>query len=215
MYNREEECIILDSKKLNTYDIDNISTMLEQGRIVVFPTETVYGMACNGCNIESVKKIYHIKRREYEKPMMILIGNMGDLYKYIDIVEENTKKLIEKFWPGPLSLILKKSNLIPDYITNGSDKVCIRYTSNKVAQLIINKCDFPVVVTSANISNYENCQKLEQIVAQFKMNVDLYIEGGPIERNIPSTIVEVDKNEIKLIREGVIKEEEIYKCIQL
>ncbi|OGO83697.1 MAG: threonylcarbamoyl-AMP synthase [Clostridiales bacterium GWD2_32_19] len=187
--------------------------MLEQGGIVVFPTDTVYGIACNASNIESVKKLYNIKRRDYEKPMMVLVGNIGDIYKYTDVLGENTKKLIEKFWPGPLSLVLNKSKVIPYYITNGSEKVGIRCTSNRVAQLILNKCNFPVVVTSANISNYENCYNIEQIVSQFKLNVDIYIDGGPLESNKPSTIVEIDKEEVKIIREGVIKKEEVYKCL--
>lgn len=208
MYN-EIEPIIIDSKKMNTYDIDNIVQVLEAGRLVVIPTETVYGIACNANNMEAVKKIYNIKRRDYGKPLLIHIGNKNDVYKYLKKVDGHIKSLIERFWPGPLSIVSDKKESVPYYITNGSEKVGIRCINNKLTQIILNKCKFPVVATSANISGYEDCYNINQIVNQFKNNIDLYIDNGELKNNIPSTVIEVNNGEVKVLREGIIKKEEI------
>ena len=214
MFFENEEIIILDSRKMTTYDIDNVCLMLERGQIIVFPTETVYGIACNAWNIQAVKKIYKVKRRNYENPLLLHIGKVGDVYQYIKTLDEVTKKLILNFWPGPLSLVLEKSELIPDYVTSGLKKVGIRCTSHKITQAILTKCKFPVVATSANISGYENCYNIEQISKQLGINVDLYIDDGSLVNNLPSTIVEIENNGMKILREGVIKEEDIWKVLQ-
>jgi len=214
MYFENEEIIILDSIKMTTYDIDNVCLMLEQGQIVVFPTETVYGIACNAWNMQAVKKIYKIKKRNYENPLLLHIGKVSDVYQYINRLEETTKKLISNFWPGPLSLVIEKSELIPDYVTSGLKKVGIRCTSHKITQDILKKCKFPVVATSANISGYENCYNIEQISKQLGINVDLYIDDGPLVNNLPSTVVEIENNEAKILREGKIKEEDIIKVVK-
>ncbi|MBU1160396.1 threonylcarbamoyl-AMP synthase, partial [Patescibacteria group bacterium] len=139
----------------NKPEISKIKTaakILKQGGLVAFPTDTVYGLGADAFNVHAVKKIFQVKKRLTNKPLIILIANKKTVYKLAKNVSINAKKLINKFWPGPLTIVFKKSQIVPEIITGNLDTVGIRMPDNKIALNLIKEAKTPIVATSANIS---------------------------------------------------------------
>ncbi len=201
--------------KIKDENIINIAKEIREGKIVIFPTETVYGIGTNALNEKSCEKIYQIKNRVKEKPLIVLISNKNMLKMVAKDINEIEKKLMDTFWPGPLTIILKKQSNIPDIITAGKDEVSVRMTSGKIANKLIEKAEVPIVAPSANLSGKPTGTKPEQIAIDFENKVDYMIDIGNISSDITSTIVKVIDKKICIIREGKIKREELEKVAEV
>ena len=189
--------------------IKEAAEIIKNGGIVVFPTETVYGIAANGLNSEAVKKIYIAKEREERKPLILLISDEEMLNKIVQNISPIEKKLMETFWPGPLTIILKKKSCVPDIVTGGKETVGVRMTSGEIAQKLIKACGVPLTAPSANISGKPTGIKVEEIFEELKHKVDYIIDGGSAKDDITSTIVEVIDGIPHILREGKITIKEI------
>lgn len=202
--------MILDFKnKIDKNKLIEVAEYIKNGEIIVFPTETVYALGSNGLNEESIKKIYKIKNRNINKPINLIVSS-------IEMIESITKditpleyKIMENFFPGPLTIILKKNNLVPDILTNYGDTVGIRMPDDEIALMLSEYSGLPIAAPSANISNKPSGTNINDIYNDFKDNVSIYIDSGESKISIPSTIVKVENNEIKILREGPITLEEI------
>ena len=196
---------------LSGEELNEVASAILDGQIVVFPTETVYGIGTNALNEKSCQRIFEIKKRPLNKPLIILISNFEMLEKIVEEPDELSKKLMDKFWPGELTIILKKKNnsIIPNIVTNG-DNIAIRMTNHELLRRIIEKINVPIVAPSANITGKETGTKIKEIINDLSI-VDYVIDYGDIDNGISSTIVKVENNMIKLLREGKINKEELEK----
>jgi L-threonylcarbamoyladenylate synthase len=181
--------------------------ILQNGGIIAFPTETFYGLGVKFNLEDSLKKLYKIKKRPEEKAMPLIIGNKDLLPVVTSYVNSIAIILMEKFWPGPLTLIFPAKKNLSDYITAGTRKVAVRIPGESFALHLAKSTSFPITATSANPSGTVPAQDAETVVRYFGDKIDLLIDGGITSGGLPSTIVDITKNEINIIREGSIKKQ--------
>lgn len=186
-----------------------IANKIIDGGIGVIPTDTVYGLVCDALNIDSVDKIYKLKKRDYNKPLVILISNIEMLKRCVKNINELEFDIINRYWPGELTIVFKKSNYIPDIVAGGTDEIAIRMPNNIELIELIDSIDRPLVATSANVSSKETITNIEMLEDSIKNNIDFIIDGGNINNNA-STIIKVIDNKIKVYREGNISKDIIY-----
>jgi len=186
--------------------IEKASQIINQGGIVVFPTDTVYGIGCDPYNKDSVRKIYEIKSRKISKPFPVLVYSK-DIAERIAFFDEFTKKIVERFWPGPLTVILKLTDENLKESLNITDKIAIRVPNHKCTLELLKKCNF-LVGTSANISGHSSFTNPDECFNNFR-KYDVFVDGGIITSKSESTIIEIENEEIKIIREGALSHEEI------
>lgn len=182
---------------------------INDGKLVIFPTETVYGIGANALNSKAVDDIFIAKGRANDNPLIVHISDFSMLD---DLVEEPTdleKKLMESFMPGPFTIILKKKDIIPNNVSANLDTVGIRMPSNKIAHDLIEKANTPIAAPSANISSRPSGTKIEDIKDEFNDKVDIIIDGGETKVGIESTVVKVIDNIPTILRPGKITPEDI------
>jgi L-threonylcarbamoyladenylate synthase len=190
----------------NKEGIEKASQIISQGGIVIFPTDTVYGIGCNPYNKESVEKIYKIKSRDIMKSLPVLTYSIETAEKIVEF-DQFTKKIVKKFWPGPLTVILKVTDKKIKESLNLENKIAIRVPDHKCTLELLKKCNF-LVGTSANISGNLPYTDSEECLKNLK-NYDIFVDGGIITSKGESTIIEIENGQIKIIREGSLTEDEI------
>lgn len=187
--------------------------IIKKGGIVVFPTETVYGIGGNGLDEQAIKKIYNVKDRPLDKPISLLVSSMEMVEKLAKDITELEYKLMESFFPGPFTIILKKQNIVPNILTANQDTVGIRMPSNEIAINLIEYANTPIATPSANISGKPSGTDIQQIMKEFEGEVDCFIDGGECELGISSTIVKVIDGVPHILREGSITREQIEEIV--
>ena len=190
----------------NKEGIEKASQIVSQGGIVIFPTDTVYGIGCNPYNKESVEKIYKIKSRDIMKPLPVLTYSIETAEKIVEF-DQFTKKIVKKFWPGPLTVILKVTDKKIKESLNLENKIAIRVPDHKCTLELLKKCNF-LVGTSANISGDLPHTDPKECLENLE-NYDIFVDGGIIASKGESTIIEIENEQIKIIREGSLTEDEI------
>jgi len=186
--------------------IEKASQIINQGGIAIFPTDTVYGIGCNPYNKDSVRKIYEIKSRDISKPFPVLVYSK-EIAERIAFFDEFTKKIVERFWPGELTIILKLTDENLKRSLNVTDKIAIRVPNHKCTLELLKKCNF-LVGTSANISGHPSFTNPDKCFNNIR-KYDVFVDGGIITSKAESTIIEIENEEIKIIREGSLSYEEI------
>ena len=186
--------------------IEKASQIINQGGIAIFPTDTVYGIGCNPYNKDSVRKIYEIKSRNTSKPFPVLVYSK-EIAEKIAFFDEFTKKIVEKFWPGTLTIILKLTDENLKRSLNVTDKIAIRVPDHKCTLELLKKCNF-LVGTSANISGHSSFTNPDECFNNIQ-KYDIFVDGGIIASKAESTIIEIENKKIKIIREGSLSYEEI------
>ena len=186
--------------------IEKASQIINQGGIAIFPTDTVYGIGCNPYNKESVRKIYDIKSRDISKPFPVLVYSK-EIAEKIVLFDEFTKKIIERHWPGPLTIILKLTDENLKESLNVTDKIAVRIPNHKCTLELLKECNF-LVGTSANISGHKSFTNPDECFNNIQ-KYDVFVDGGIITSKSESTIIEIENEEIKIIREGSLSYEEI------
>ena len=190
----------------NKEGIEKTYEIIKNGGIVIFPTDTVYGIGCNPYNENAVNKIYKIKSREKIKSLPVLAYSL-EIVKKITHIDPFTEKIIEKYWPGSLTLILELTDQKLKKSLNLDNKIAIRIPDSKCALKLLEKCSL-LVGTSANISGNSSYTNPDECLKNIK-NYDVFLNGGTITSKGESTIIEIENEEIKMIREGVLKMENI------
>jgi len=193
----------------NKEGILKASKIIKNGGVIIFPTDTVYGIGCDPYNKSAVEKIYKIKSRQKTKPLPVLVYSKEIASKIVSFDKES-ERLAEKFWPGPLTLILKLINKKLKNSLNLDDKIALRVPENSCTLELLKRCSL-IVGTSANISGQESFTNPLKCYENMK-GFDLFLDGGEI-LGIPSTIVEVVNGELKIHREGILTKKEIMKIL--
>lgn len=205
--------MILSRNEIDDEKLKAMSEKIRNGNIVVFPTETVYGIGTNGLNEESIKKLYEIKQREFNKPISLLVSDVNMIKELTKDITEIEYKLIDAFCPGPFTIILKKKDIVPNILTANGATVGIRMPENEVARKLVKYSGVPVAAPSANISGKPSGIEIEDIVKDFEGKVEYFIDGGKSKLGIGSTIVRVIDGMPKILRQGSITKEQIEKVV--
>jgi L-threonylcarbamoyladenylate synthase len=192
-------------------DIDTAASLLKKGEVIAIPTETVYGLAGNALNPLAVKKIYEIKKRPLTNPLIIHLPDTAQLKKYVKNISATAKKLAEHFWPGALTLLLPKTDIIPDNVTSGLPSVAVRIPSHPVALQLLRKLSFPLAAPSANPFGYISPTSAEDVKRILFGKIDYILDGGMCAKGIESTIVGFDGDTPIIYRVGAISPEAIKK----
>lgn len=190
-------------------DICLASRYIVDGEVVVFPTETVYGIGADATNKEAIDKIFKAKKRPADNPLIVHVCDLEMLNKVVSEIGEIENKLIQKFWPGPLSIIFKKDNCIPLNVSAGLDTVAVRMPNNKIALELIKTSNKPIAAPSANISSRPSGTCVEDIYEELESSVAYFIDGGNTEVGIESTVVRVIDGVVNILRPGKISKEDI------
>ncbi|ACK42088.1 MULTISPECIES: L-threonylcarbamoyladenylate synthase [Dictyoglomus] len=187
--------------------------VLEKGGLVAFPTETVYGLGADALNPEAVKKIFIAKGRPPDNPIIVHVGKKEQVYSLTENVPSIAEKLMEEFWPGPLTLIFYKSNLVDDVVTAGSPKVGIRQPMNKVALKLLEVFGKPIAAPSANVSGRPSPTKAEHVIEDLEDKIDIIIDGGDVNFGVESTVLDITTDTPIIYRPGACPKEEIERVI--
>lgn len=194
----------------NNIDIDIIREMAEKirnGETVIFPTETVYGLGANAMDEDAAKKIYLAKGRPSDNPLIVHIADIEEVDKIALEVGEKAKKAMENFWPGPLTIILKKKEIVPNVTSGGLSTVAIRMPSNKIANALIRESKTQIAAPSANISGRPSPTKAEHVVKEMSGRVSGIIMGGDCDFGLESTVVDFSDDKPMILRPGSITKE--------
>lgn len=203
----------IDLKEKDFTKLEEPAQIIKNGGIVVFPTETVYGIGANALNAEAVKKIYEIKKRPLSKPITLLVNSIDMIKRVAKDITPFEYAIIKKFFPGPLTIILQKKDVIPDIVTSGGSTVGIRMPANEIALELINRAGVPLATPSANISDKPSKTNIKDVMSDFPEGVDCFIDGGKSKIGVASTIVQVIDGVPHILRQGIITEEQINKLI--
>ena len=183
--------------------------LIANGQLVAFPTETVYGLGADAMNEEAVRKIFEAKDRPPDKALILHIAHTDQMYEAAKEVPDMAKELAERFWPGPLTLVLKKNSSVPDITTGGKDTVALRMPDNKVARLLVIRSESPIAAPSANISGQPSPKTAADVLKGLDGRIDAVIDGGETSVGVESTIVDLTSGRPRILRHGAIKEEDI------
>lgn len=194
--------------------IEKAGELIKQGKIVIFPTETVYGIGTNGLDENAVRKLYEVKKRPLNKPISLLVSNMEMVNLIAKDITETEYKIMKNFFPGPLTIILKKKKNVPDIVTAGQDTVGVRMPRGDVARKLVELSGVPIAAPSANISGEPSGTNLQEIMKHFEGKVDYCIDGGNSELGLASTIVQVIDDKPMILRQGSITLEQINKILK-
>lgn len=206
-------------KEFNNTDIslEEIKTAINFGKTIIYPTDTVYGLGATMKNINALKKIYQIKNRNFEMPLIALVSSWDKIDMLGEVNPDNKeiiKILIEKYWPGSLTIIIKKRDNIPDLMVAGKNTIGIRMPDHHLALEIIKCAGGILPTTSANISGEPSPSSYEELSEKIKKKVDIVVDGGQSPIAIPSTILDVtESNTIKILREGAITIDKIKEIL--
>lgn len=195
-------------------NIEKLAKLVLSDEPVAFPTDTVYGIGANAFSDCAVEKIYNIKGRPKNKPLILLVKENFDLNSLVVEVNETAKVLIENFWPGALTLVFDLKAEISKFASAGFTTVGIRVPNDKNAQMLLNACNLPLATPSANISGNKSPVSAIETLENLDGKINAILDGGPCTKQIESTIVDVTTNTPKIIREGAIKKEEIFKFLK-
>ncbi len=189
-------------------DLDNAAKIIKHGGLVVFPTETVYGLGADATNEAAVKKIYRAKGRPSDNPLIIHIANISDADKYV-YTNKLFYLLAETFMPGPFTVVLPAKEIIPMCTRGGLKTVALRCPENNIARLLIKKSGVPIAAPSANLSGSPSPTRFEHVFDDMNGRVDVLIDGGECDIGLESTIVKIDDDSVTLLRPGKITIEQM------
>lgn len=181
--------------------------VLSSGGIIVYPTETFYALGAKFDREDALERIAALKRRPHGKPFPLIIGERALLSALTPTIEPTAKALMDRFWPGPLTLLLEARNDLSAHLTGGIGTVAVRMPGPSFGLTLARQAHFPITATSANISGRAPARDVQTVFAYFGGEIDLIIDGGPTSAQLPSTIIDVTKKPFRIVREGVIGRE--------
>ena len=205
--------IINWNNDISKEELKEIDTCLKNKGLVIFPTETVYGLGANALDKDAVSKIFIAKGRAGDNPLIVHLSDKLVINKYAYIQNDMEQKLIDTFMPGPFTIILKKKDNIPDNVSAGLDTVGVRIPSNKIANRILDYVNIPIAAPSANVSGKPSGTNIKDIKDEFKDKVDYIIDGLDTDIGLESTVVKVVDNVPVILRPGFITKEDILDAV--
>jgi tRNA threonylcarbamoyl adenosine modification protein (Sua5/YciO/YrdC/YwlC family) len=196
--------------------IQHVAECLDAGEVVALPTDTFYGLAVDPVNLRAVDRIYDLKTRARHKPLSLLIADMAQAYELARQIDTTFDRLAERFWPGPLTLIVKAGSKLPLRVTANTGNVALRVPEAEICRAVVRKLGLPITATSANLSGLPECTYAGCVRDQFGDKIPLIVDGGPTARSTATTIVDLSggDNSWMILREGAIPTHEIALALQ-
>ncbi|NMA86583.1 MAG: threonylcarbamoyl-AMP synthase [Tissierellia bacterium] len=207
------ETKIMEIDEKNMEDLKYGAEIIKSGGLVAFPTETVYGLGANGLEPRAVKKIFEAKGRPQDNPLILHIANTRDMAPLVESIPKDAEKLMEAFWPGPLTIIFKRNKLVPDIVSAGLDTVSIRMPNNPIALKLIELSDLPLAAPSANTSGKPSPTSAKHVMEDLYGKVDLIIDGGDTGIGVESTVLDMSGDIPRILRPGGITLEDLKKYL--
>lgn len=206
--------VIMMSAKLIEIDtaddyskLDEAAAALTQGKLVAFPTETVYGLGANALDAQAVKKIYAAKGRPSDNPLIVHVASKEEVYRLAKTVTESAERILDLLCPGPVTFILYKSCIVPEAVTAGGETVAIRFPENEIARELIRRSGVPVAAPSANLSGRPSPTSAAHVAEDLGDRIDYIIDGGPCRVGLESTVIDLTAQPPKILRPGGISYE--------
>ena len=196
----------VDSSQRNRHTDEIISITvdaLKKGALIIYPTETVYGLGVDCFNEEALGKLYKVKKRDKSKPVSLIAADIPMVMEYIDRVPDSGKKMMNRFWPGPLTLIFKAAAHVNSMLTGGIG-IGFRVPDNVLCRMLSKKLGRPITSTSANLSGGKECRTIAEIPQEIKAAADVILDEGTTRRDVPSTVISVAAEPPELLRDGAI-----------
>lgn len=195
---------LLDEENIDGDIMEKAGRIIREGGLVAFPTETVYGLGANALDADAVKKIFEAKGRPQDNPLIVHISDMAEIKPLVGDIPPAAKKFMDKFWPGPMTLILPKTELIPDVTSAGLSSIGIRMPSNKIARALIKAANVPIAAPSANISGRPSPTDVERCIEDLDGKVDYILGGDMCEFGVESTVIDCTIKPSCILRPGRI-----------
>ena len=192
--------------------IDEIVEVLRRDGVIVYPTETFYGLGANGFSARAIQEVYRLKKREALKPLSVVISDISMLDQLVSEIPPLFRPLISKYWPGPLTIILKASPEVPMELQGGGT-IGVRLTGHKWVRSLVGQAHFPITATSANTSGEKEISSPHLAKDLYEGKVDLIVDGGVTQGIVPSTVVDMSGGEPRLVREGGIPSSQLKKFL--
>ncbi len=186
-------------------NIEEIVKVIDEGGLVISPTDTVYGIMGDALNEESIRNVYELKHRDYKKPLILLFSSIEMIKKYVISISDKEMDLMKRFYPGCMTILLRRNKLVSDLICNGRELVGVRIPDDKDLLSIIEKLGRPVFSTSCNISGNDVVRSIEEVDEEIINKIDYVYDGGVVE-SVSSTVIKVVNGELIILREGILSE---------
>lgn len=199
----------IDEKHIDKQEIKKHAEILKEGKTVIFPTETVYGLGANALDENAVSKIYEAKGRPSDNPLIVHIYDKNQVNDLAEDINENAKIIMDKFWPGPITIILKKKDIVPMKTSGGLDTVAIRMPSNTIARALLEEVKLPIAAPSANISGRPSPTRGKHVYEEMNNKVDGIILGGDCTFGLESTVLDLTNDIPTILRPGSITKEDL------
>jgi len=196
-------------KETRAENLTDAVAVLRRGDVIVFPTETLYGLGADALNFSALEKVFQLKCRDPNQPFPVLVSDRSMLESLVRQIVPLAEKLMARFWPGPLTLVLPARPEIPKPLVNSAGGVGVRISSQPVAQEIVKMLGRPVTATSANPSGQPGAHTIAQARAYFSGKIEFFVDGGELASRTGSTVAAVANNKIKIIRAGEITKSEL------
>ena len=212
--NMDTYIVEINENEIDEESIKRGGEILKKGGLVAFPTETVYGLGGDALNKESSKKIYAAKGRPSDNPLIVHISNMEALEKIVKSVPKEAVLLANRFWPGPLTMIFEKSDLVPTETTGGLNTVAVRMPSNKIARALIDAAGGYIAAPSANISGRPSPTVAKYVIEDMQGRIDMIIDGGESNVGLESTIVDFSEGRAMILRPGYVTQQMLEETLK-
>ena len=193
--------------------IDEAVTLLENGEVIAYPTETVYGLGADAQSEKAIEDIHKLKGRKFQKDFLVLVASELDIIPLVREITPAAKELIKQFWPDPLTLIFEMKTDSPQAVISRSGRLGIRISPDPLCQKLLKKFSKPLISTSANIEGEKPAQSAQEVYDYFGDNIKLILDGGPRKTSVPSTVLDVTVTPPKILRQGSVQKAEIMKFI--
>jgi len=184
--------------------------IIKTGGIIIFPTRTLYGIGVDALNPKAVDRVFSVKKRSAAKPVSVLVGSMSAVRSLVAEVPSSADALMEKFWPGRMTIVFKAGAQVPSNLTAGTGKIGIRVPEHPVAVKLLQSLDAPVTGTSANFSGSQGCHRIADLPSDMIGQINLILDSGSLRGGIGSTVVDVTTFPPTILREGVVSREAVF-----
>lgn len=205
--------ISLNPARVSGKVIETAAKTIRKGGIIIYPTDTIYGIGCDAFNANAVKRIFEIKRRTEDKPALVLVHNRAMVRGLVTEILPGAQRLMAHFWPGPLTILLRARENIHRFLKGQEGTIGVRIPDNRFCLTLLSRCRVPIVSTSANISGELPDRGI--LHTRFLDQVDLFIDAGEIPASLPSTVIDASGKNVRIVREGAIPERAISKVLAL
>jgi L-threonylcarbamoyladenylate synthase len=193
--------------------ISEAAGVIQTGGVIFFPTQYLYGLGADALNADAVNRVFDMKRRSYKKPILVLVKNLEDLKRIVKSIPPSASRIIEKFWPGRITIVFEAKETLPVKLTAGTGRIGVRLPEHPVAAALVNLVEGPITGTSANIAGNAGCSRIADLDPRIAEKLDLVLDAGPLKGGIGSTVVDVTGDVPRILREGAMPSVEIFAVL--